>query len=312
MPNAKDITANDAGKPKFLLVGPGGSGKTSQMLTLPGRTFAYFFDPSALTTVRGHDIDYEIFVPGKVSLSAKSLSKEARKDTAPKGAIKEDASETYREWEEDCEAKIASGYFDQFDNICFDSFTTFSDIVMDRILFLNNRVGSFPQQDDWTSQMNTITNVVRTFASMDKLLLFTAHDDFRQDEETKRMMNQIMLTGRLRVKIPLLFSDIWHMECKATPETVKYVAQTRPDRMNPALRCSIKGLDMFQDVTITNWDKPQESGIGKLIREKLGYKPGPKAPVPASNPSAIPSGGVATPTQKASQVSGVVGSGKAP
>ncbi|KKL07321.1 hypothetical protein LCGC14_2587250, partial [marine sediment metagenome] len=46
MPNAKDNP--DIGKAKFLLLGPTGSGKTSQILTLPGKTFCYLFDPSSL------------------------------------------------------------------------------------------------------------------------------------------------------------------------------------------------------------------------------------------------------------------------
>ena len=57
MPNALNATEDDVGKPKFLLVGSTGSGKTAQILTLPGKTFAYIFDPSALATLKGYDID---------------------------------------------------------------------------------------------------------------------------------------------------------------------------------------------------------------------------------------------------------------
>jgi len=269
MPNAKDVTVNDLGKPKFLLIGSTGSGKTSQVLTLPGRTFVYMFDPSGLATLRGHDIDYELFAPTKVRLAAQSLSK--GKGDPNRGT--EDASSVYIEWEKDYEQKTKTGYWDNIDNICFDSFTTFSDIVMDRILYLNGRPGHFPQQDDWTAQMQSITNVVRTFVGFNKVLLFTAHDEFKQDETTSRMQNVILLTGKLRIKIPLLFSEILHMECQSKPDAVRYVMQTRPDRMNPAIRCTIQGLEMYEDVTIKDWNRPHESGIGRIIREKLGYNP---------------------------------------
>jgi len=163
---------------------------------------------------------------------------------------------------------MTSGYFDNFDNICFDSFTTFSDVVMDRILKLNGRAGKFPQQDDWGGQMQTITNVVRTYAAMDKVLLFTAHEEFKQDGDTGRMVNIILLTGRLRVKLPLLFSEMLHTECTSTAEKIGYQVQTRPDRYNPAIRCTMRDLKMFQDVTIEDWDNPQNYGLGKILRGK--------------------------------------------
>lgn len=276
MPNAKTLDIHSGGKPKFLLVGSTGGGKTTQILTLPGRTFAYLFDPSALSTLRGFDIEYETFFPEKVNLNIQSLSK-GKKDTA---LGKEDASEVYREWEEDFEKKIATGYFDAFDNIAFDSFTTFSDIVMDRILFINGRPGHFPQQDDWTAQMASITNVVRTLVGMNKVLLFTAHDEFKQDEASKRMQNILMLTGRLKVKLPLLFSEIWHMDSGCTAEKIHYTAQTRADRLNPTIRCTVRDMPMFADMTIQNWSKPQDYGLGKILRDKLGYDPS-KRPVPS-------------------------------
>ena len=260
MPNAKDAE-KDIGKAKFLLLGPSGSGKTSQILTLPGKTFCYLFDPSSLATLKGHDIDYELFLPGRVSTAAVSLSK-GKSD--PKS--EEDASNLYPKWEKDSDEKMKSDFFESYDNICFDSFTTFSDMVMDRILKLNGRAGQFPQQDDWGGQMQTITNVVRTYASMDKIILFTAHEEFKQDKESGRMLNIILLTGRLRVKLPLLFSEMLHMECASTAAKIAYQVQTRPDKMNPAVRCSIKGLDMFHDVTIDDWTRPHDYGLGKLLK----------------------------------------------
>lgn len=263
MPNAKDIHKEDIGRPKFLLVGPTGSGKTAQIATLPGKTFVYIFDPSALATLRGQDIEYEEFVPQRISLGAVSLSK-GKSDPM----TKTDAPDIYTAWEKDFTKRSEEGYWDTVDNIAFDSFTTFSDVVMDRILKLNGRAGKFPQQDDWGGQMQTITNVVRTLTAMNKNLLFTAHDEFRQDEASSRMQNTILLTGRLRIKIPLLFSDIWHMECASTAEKVKYQAQTRPDRMNPAIRCTFRDLPMYVDLTIEDWNNPTKYGIGKLLGDR--------------------------------------------
>lgn len=293
MPNAKTLDIHSGGKPKFLLVGSTGGGKTTQIITLPGRTFAYLFDPSALSSLRGFDIEYETFFPEKLGISAQSLTK--GKSDKPLPGASEDASEVYRLWEEDFEKKISTGYFDNFDNIAFDSFTTFSDIVMDRILYLNGRPGHFPQQDDWTAQMASITNVVRTLVGMNKLLLFTAHDEFKQDEASKRMQNVLVLTGKLRIKLPLLFSEIWHMDSQSTAEKIHYTAQTRSDRLNPTIRCTIRDLPMYADMTIGNFKEPQKYGLGKILREKLGYNPAsqPKNDVRAGV-SAVPGAAMAS------------------
>lgn len=299
MPNAKTLDIHAGGKPKFLLVGSTGGGKTTQIATLPGRTFAYLFDPSALSTLRGFDVEYETFFPEKVNLNIQSLSK-GKKDTA---LGKEDASEVYREWEEDFEKKLASNYFDAFDNIAFDSFTTFSDIVMDRILYINGRPGHFPQQDDWTAQMASITNVVRTLVGMNKVLLFTAHDEFKQDEASKRMQNTLMLTGRLKVKLPLLFSEIYHMDSNCTAEKINYTAQTRADRMNPTIRCTVRDMPMFADMTINDWTRPTHYGLGKILRDKLGYNPAAR-PVPNVGGTVSP---VSTPA--VAQAAGQAGAG---
>lgn len=305
MPNAKTLDIHAGGKPKFLLVGSTGGGKTSQIVTLPGRTFAYLFDPSALSSLRGFDVEYETFFPEKVNISAQSLAK-AKGDRPIAGGRKEDASEVYREWEEDFEKKLASNYFDAFDNIAFDSFTTFSDIVMDRILSINGRPGHFPQQDDWAAQMGSITNVVRTLVGMNKVLLFTAHDEFKQDEASKRMQNTLMLTGRLKVKLPLLFSEIYHMDSNCTAEKINYTAQTRADRMNPTIRCTMRDVPMFVDMTINDWRKPQDYGLGKLLRDKLGYNPAQRAvPNVGAHVSELSQGKVAEATGKT--MAGVAG-----
>lgn len=269
MPNAKDISNEGLGKPKFLLVGASGSGKTTQVLTLPGKTFMYCFDPSALSAIRGADLEYELFVPSVVNLAAQSLAKD-------KGDVKtkeSDAQEVYVKWEADYERRVREGYWRDVDNIVFDSATTFADIVMDRILHINGRGGRWPQQDDWTAQMSTMRNVFRTLTGqMGKVLICTAHDQMKQDEVTTRMTNQIILTGQLRVKLPLLFSDIWKMSCESTKEKIKYVAQTRPDFLNPTIRCSFRDLDMMHDVTIGDWKNPTNFGIGKLLRDRGFYQ----------------------------------------
>lgn len=263
MPNAKDAIA--AVNETFLLTGNPGSGKTAQLATLPGRKFLYNFDPGSIATLRGQDIEFESFLPDVLKLDISPLSDSARKKAA-KIAPKDLIPVAYENWEKDFYDKIRSGFFANIDVIGFDSLTTFSDVVMDNILYMNGRYGQFPQQDDYAPQMVAISNVFRTLNGMGKTILVTAHEELIKDEQTGRVTNQILVTGKLRVRLPLLFTEILRCECKSTPKEEKFIIQTRPDRLGPYVRCTMRGLEMYEDVTIKDWNKPGEYGLGKILK----------------------------------------------
>lgn len=260
MANAK--SAHSTAKHKFLLLGDTGSGKTTQFLTLPGRKFIYLFDPNAILSLRGFDVEYEEFYPDRLNLSVKSLSKDKGGDKTT-----DHKNDLYRMWEQDFDDKMASGFFDDFDVIGIDSATTLLDLIMDRVLTINGRSGTWPQQDDYGPQMMVFTNVARTLMSMDKIIFMTGHMETKQDELTKRILRQPMMTGRLRTKIPLLFSDIFITEVESDGKgNVKHKIQTTPDRLTTSVRSSFRPpLEPFEDVTI-DWSQPVEGqGIGGLI-----------------------------------------------
>jgi GTPase SAR1 family protein len=259
MPSAKDFKG---GNEKFLVIGQTGSGKTSLFTTLPGKKFMYIFDPNALNSIQGQDIDYEVFTPDAVNRSVQSLSSKVISDK-PTNKLE---PLTYVEWEKDFEAKIESGFFNDYDVLGFDSITTFADLVMDRVMFINGRFGKQPMQDDWAAQINTLKNVFRSTTTLGIQFFATAHKDMKQDELTKKVFYQIILPGQLRVKLPLLFSEIYNcdVDVDASGKSI-YKIQTKPDRFNPVARCTL-GLDQFVDVTIGQGD-PTQYGLGKILKE---------------------------------------------
>lgn len=254
---------------KVLAIGPTGSGKTTMINTLPGKVFIYVFDPNVTASIRRPDIDIVEFIPevDDLDLSVKSLRKDQGKMIGDKPVRRTKAPEpmTYRDWEADFDERYEDGFFDQYDWVCFDSLTTFQEIIMDRVQFINGRLGKFPEQDDWTAQMNTIRNVFRVMTGQQHNFFCTAHTEVRVDDATKRVSAAVLVTGRLRVRLPQLFTNIWALESDCDEKEDAYIIQTRPDRMHPIVRNSIEGLGFIEEVTIKNWENPTMFGVGKFL-----------------------------------------------
>jgi len=258
MANAKDATTSNHA---FLLLGDTGSGKTTQFLTLPGKKFAYLFDPNAILSLRGHDVEYESFLPEDLNLSVRSLAK-GKGD----GLTKSSTTDVYKRWEEDFDERLKDGFFDDFDVIGMDSATTFLDLIMDRILAINGRPGAWPNQDDYGPQMITFTNVCRGLLGLGKTIFMTGHLEMKQDQLTQRVFRKPMMTGRLSTKIPLLFSDIFLTECENTKDGMSYKLQTVPDKMTTTVRTSFKGLDPYEDVTLDFSKSLSDQGLGGILK----------------------------------------------
>jgi len=265
--NAKD--AHNLVQHKILMLGDTGSGKSTQILTLPGKKFVYIFDSNALLSLRGYDVDYEEYLPTTLGMAVKSLSKDVKGDMA-----KSRSSDVYQKFETSFNERLTNGFFDQYDWVCFDGATTLLDLIMDRVLTINGRFGTWPHEDDYGPQMIAFTNIVRNMVAMGKSVYMTGHLEVRQNKVTKKVKTQPMMTGRLTAKIPLLFSDIFgtdvDIDAKGKPV---YRIQTVPDQDNSIVRCSIKGLEPFEDVTI-DWAQPVVGqGLGGILnweRKQLG------------------------------------------
>jgi hypothetical protein len=261
MPNAKDSHVN--AKPKILILGSTGSGKTSQFCTLPGKKFIYCFDPNALLTLQGQDVDYEQFMPDVPSIAISSL----KKGTGDRSSSAKKTSEAYLDFEKDFETRIRDGFFTDYDYIAFDSCTTLLDMIMDRVLTINGRAGQWPQQDDYGPQMNTFTNIVRTAMSLGIGIYFTGHLELQQDQLSKRIYQTPILTGKLKAKIPLLFSEILAFDAQADNKgNVNYRAQTKPSSTTPLIRCTVRDLQQFEDITLDYTKSLVGQGLGRILK----------------------------------------------
>jgi hypothetical protein len=259
VPNAKDTVQSTT--KKVLLLGDTGSGKTTQFLTLPGKKYMHIFDPNAMNSLQGFDLDYDLFLPTPIPAATASLSKD-NKASDKRPAI----SEVYKHFETQFNERAQGEFFNQYQWIGFDSATTLLDLMMDRVLSINGRLGQWPHEDDWGPQMMAFTNLCRTLTAMNKNIFMTGHMHDKQNRKKGTSKRLPMMTGQLVQKIPLLFSDILGCDVDLDEKgKVIYTMHTVPDSEFTVIRTSIKGLNPVENVTVDFTKSVLGQGLGGIL-----------------------------------------------
>jgi hypothetical protein len=263
--------ARDAAAPSFnrlLVLGRAGSGKTTQVWSLPGRKFAYLFDPNALLSLRGCDLEYVEFLPDSLELDA-SLKGFNRNSKDDKLKVSKEPT-VYMRWVTDLNERGDSGFFKGFDWLVLDSLSLLANAVFDRQMWLNGRYGGIEDLADYRVVGSKIAEVFRSIAAMPINLYCTGHLNSFQDDKTKRIETQINLPGKARVALPMLFSNIWEARA-TTDEKAAHVILTRAEpRGFQDVRTTIAGLKPVEEVTLPvdtsgKYVNPQNHGIGRLL-----------------------------------------------
>jgi len=80
------------------------------------------------------------------------------------------------------------------------------------------------------------------------------HDDYDKDDATGRMFIGIMVTGKLKRRIPLLFDEIYCAMTKETSKGIEYQLLTRPTGLYQARTRLGKGgeLETYEEPDIKN------------------------------------------------------------
>ena len=263
MRNAKDMTGE--GSTRILSVGRTGAGKTAQALTLPGKKFAYIFDPNSIRTLAGADIDIEEFYPDILELDAtlKGFNKNANSD---KPASEREPT-TYNKWVDDINEKVEAGFFQAYDWLIFDSITFLTKATMDRQLYINNRYGEVEDRADYKIVGSKLSDVFNSIVSLPLNIYCTGHIATYENEKTHRIETSLNLPGSARSRLPLLFTEIWQAVVEENKKgDLRYYMRTRPDPKGLLdIRSSIPDLETLEDVTIEDMKNPQKYGIGALL-----------------------------------------------
>jgi hypothetical protein len=253
----------------FLLVGPGGSGKTFQFRTLPGKKFAWVFDPNALASLAGQDIEY---FDGVVDISGKGAP------TKDVGALLKSGTDTafdiYTRFWNDFRDKQVKGFFDDYQAFLFDGLTGWGAIVEDVVLRQLGKPTGEIEKREWSQYHKELSKPLRDIAALvaenGKSLLVTAHRRQKMDQAGEKLLStDISVTGQSRNIVPIHFANIMFTTSEGDSKGVRYFAYTKRSEIIGDARMSdaLSHLPMKIELTVADTTKPTDYGLGKLIKE---------------------------------------------
>lgn len=266
MPNAKDAPL---GSQRFLLIGHHGSGKTTQSLTMPKPAFAFLFDVKAVDSIRGFDIAYEEFIPATVDTQLRTVGTGVRPSA-------NDTAATYERFNAFLRKFIQDGGSKKYKSIILDSLTSLQFLVSQAVLhdrqhdqLTPNRglvKGEKGKQDDYMPVINTVAPAVAQLVFSGCHVLATAHVKENRDSEGKIQSYSLSALGSLRETIPSMFTHMFFTQAYGgDSQQVRYRAFTHATPLYPGLMTPFRFLPWDFDMTIKDFAKPEEYGLGAIL-----------------------------------------------
>lgn len=203
-----------------IIYGASGSGKTSILRTCRKPVHVDSFDPGGSKVLQG-----TAFLNGKEypdDMAAGNIIVDSRFEDEdplnPKAA---------KLWDDEFHRRKKMGYFSLLGTYVIDSVTTWAQCIMYSIMKKAGRTGTQPYQQDWLPQMTVIENAVREITALPCDCILIGHEDADKDEATGKMFITLAVTGKLKVRIPLLFDEIYYAHTKETSKGIQYQLLTR-------------------------------------------------------------------------------------
>jgi len=233
-----------------IIHGPIKTGKTSLLRTCPKPVFVHSFDPG------GTDVLKDMIETGEVLVDT---SFEKEDPFKPKAC---------RSWEDSFNDLYKQDFFSHVGTFAIDSMTTWAQTIMYEVIRRAvasprgkkaGRVnGGSPQENDWLPQMSFIENYMRKFLSLPCHCILLGHSDLPKDREGNPVGDLgIMITGKLRERIPALFSEIYYLRIK------DYKKETRELLIKPTYGIQV-GTRLGNGGKLEKTEPPD---IGKIMRK---------------------------------------------
>lgn len=198
-------SAGALSRTNILLTGDFGTGKTTTCATAPRPILFDSFDPGGVRSVRQH-----LWSPenpnGFIIADTRFEDEDSMNPTA------------YNLWESTFLQRRRDGLFDSIGTYVIDSGTNFAEACMNRILVKRKggRQDGIPTIQDYQVLILTIRDIVKAATALPCNFIFTCHLELVKDELSGRITQELLVTGKLRGKLPLLFDEVYVCENRGT------------------------------------------------------------------------------------------------
>jgi len=186
-----------------LVHGPVKVGKTSLLRTCPKPVLVHSFDPNGTMVLA------DLIESGQVMVDTRF---EEEDPFNPKAC---------RLWEDEFNTLYKKDFFRHIGTFAIDSMTTWGQIIMYEVIrraakaSKKRSTGDAPQENDWLPQMSFIENYMRKFLSLPCHCILLGHSEQPKDREGNTTGDLgLMITGKLRERVPALFSEIYYLRMK--------------------------------------------------------------------------------------------------
>lgn len=124
-------------------------------------------------------------------------------------------------WASEIKRRYGAKYFDHIGTYATD-LTSMAAAAMNEVLKKAGRPGGTPQQNDWLPQMTMLENAMRFILSFPCDVVVLAHVNIVKDEIVGKLEYSPLITGKLVVRVPLMFSEVYVAMTKETSKGLEY------------------------------------------------------------------------------------------
>jgi len=198
-------------KPSFLVYGDFGTGKTTLLTTCPKPVLIHSFDPGGMVSIRTELLDKTQEITADIRFEDESPGQPS----------------VWEAWTKEYKRLKRAGILDQLGTFAVDSGTTWAAAALNLICYKAGRPGGPPYQQDYMPAMSLMENAIKDIMTCKCHFVFTCHEDATKDENSGKMFIGPQLIGKLKQRIPLLFSELYCAQAQQTSKGAEYRLLTR-------------------------------------------------------------------------------------
>ena len=207
----KQLYTSDAQHKSFnaIIYGDSGSGKSYSLRTARRPVLVHSFDPG------GQKGNRKCVEEGWFFVDSRWENEDPMRPSV------------FQAWDKEYHRLLHGGMFENIGTFVLDSATTMAGTAMNVVLQKAGRTGGHPFQQDYAPAMAMLEAAYKSFTTLPCDVILIAHSDVDKDEATGRMFIGPLFIGKLKMRIPLLFDELYYAHTKESSAGIRYEWLTR-------------------------------------------------------------------------------------